>query len=156
MAGQDRGSAPPIGRSLYSHAVLVDTGAFLAQVSARDVHHQDSLECFQALARKRLHLYASIPTVHEAFRRILYDVGKPAAWRFLDAVLAGGINIIRTVDDDEREGSRLLRRYGSQSLTLTDATNMAAMIRLGIAAAFSFDSHFLLAGFVRIPPLHVA
>jgi predicted nucleic acid-binding protein len=39
-------------------------------------------------------------------------------------------------------------------LTLTDAANMALMIRLGIAVAFSFDDDFPQAGFIRIPPFH--
>jgi predicted nucleic acid-binding protein len=81
------------------------------------------------------------------------DLGPVAAARFLEEIYDGSIPIVRTVDADEVEARRLIRMY--PDLTLTDASSMAVMARLGIAVCFSFDRHFLQAGFIRIPPFHI-
>ncbi len=146
---------PPIGRSLYSRAILVDTGAFLALANIKDKNHWTPVECLKAIARHRLPIFVSVPTIYESYRRFLFDLGQRAAKTFVREVYDGSINIVRTVEEDEQEARRLLERYGGLALSLTDAANMAIMTRLGIAVAFSFDSDYLQAGFIRIPPFHL-
>ena len=149
------GTNPPVGRTLYSKAVLVDTGAFLALANPRESNHRYALECLQAIAKHRLPVFVSIPTIYESHRRVLFDFGRPAASKFLQEIFDGSVTIVRTVDEDEREARRLLGRYKDLNLTLTDAANMAIMMRFGIADSFSFDIHYLQAGFIRIPPFHL-
>jgi len=147
-------SLPP--RILYSRAVIVDTGAFLAFANPRDEHHVDAVDCFNNAADDRLPLFASLPTLYEAHRRILFDLGVEKAMGFLDSVSDGSINLIRTSCGDERNARLLLDHYRYMSLTLTDAVNMAVMTRLGVAVCFTFDNHFLRTGFIRIPPYHLS
>ena len=144
-----------IGGSLYARAILVDTGAQLAHARRSDQNHLLAVACFNEIAAKRLPLFVSLPTIYESHRRFLFDLGQQAGVRMLQSLRDGRINVIRTIDDDEITAERLIMRYAAFRLTLTDANNMAVMARLGIAAAFSFDSHYLLAGFIRVPPLHV-
>jgi predicted nucleic acid-binding protein len=144
-----------IGKSLYTRAVLLDTGAMLALANSKDSHHREALQCLNAITRQRLPVFITIPTIYEAHRRILFDLGQQAARRFLDQIYDGSINLERTVDEDEQEARRLIETYAALKLTLTDAVNMAVMVRLGIAVVFSFDRHFLQAGFIRIPPFHL-
>lgn len=155
MAAGPTGARPPVGRTLYSRAVLLDTSAFLALANPHDVHHVDSQDCLVLVARNRLPVFVTLPTVYEAHRRFLFDFGQLSADRFLVEVFDGTTNIVRTIEDDEAEARRLIDRYAALALTLTDAVNMAVMVRLSIAAAFSFDRHYLQAGFIRIPPFHL-
>jgi predicted nucleic acid-binding protein len=155
MPGVPHGTRLPIGRSLYSRSALIDTGAFLAVTNLQDQNHHEALECLVVLARHRIPLFVSLPTIYESHRRFLFDLGYPTAIAFLQEVFDGSVNIVRTVDQDETEARTLLGRYAALGLTLTDAANMAVMTRLGIAAAFSFDADYLAAGFIRIPPFHL-
>jgi predicted nucleic acid-binding protein len=145
-----------IGKSIYSRAVVIDTGALLALANSADIHHTEGDECLGAIAELRLPLYLSVPTIYETHRRMLFDLGQVAANRFLESVYDGTINILRTEDQDEQAGRALMDRHAALKLTLTDAVNMAIMSRVGIGAAFSFDRHFLQAGFIRVPPLHLS
>ena len=145
----------PVGRTLYSHAVLVDTGAFLALADVKDKNHKDAVECLKKIAEYRLPLFVPLPIIYESHKRFLFDLGQLAAKRFLNSIYDGSLNIVRTIEEDERQANILLERYKDLKLTLTDASSMALMLRLGIAASFSFDRHFLQAGFIRIPPFHL-
>lgn len=156
MAEGLRGVRPPVGRTLYSKAVLLDSSAFLALANPQDVHHEESRECLTLIASHRLPVFVTLPTVHETHRRFLHDFGRHAAQHFLGEIFDGSVTIVRTIEEDEAEARRLIGRYAALSLTLTDAASMAVMARFRIAAAFSFDRHFLLAGFIRIPPFHLS
>jgi len=155
MPPRPSGASPSVGRSLYARAVLTDTGAFLALANPRESNHGYASECLRAIAEHRLPVFVSAPTIYESHRRFLFDFGERAASKFLQEIYGGSVNIVRTVDEDEREARRLLERYKDLNLTLTDAVNMAIMTRFGIAACFSFDIHYLQAGFIRIPPFHL-
>jgi predicted nucleic acid-binding protein len=130
----------------------MDTGAFLALINPHDTNHQKATECLNMIARHRLPVFVAVPTIYESYRRILFDLGPRIAKRFLQELYDGSVTIVRTMEEDEREARRLLERYEGLQLTLTDSANMAVMARLGIAQVFSFDRHYLQAGFARIPP----
>lgn len=152
---------PPAGgrfdvpRTLFGKSVLLDTGAFIALARGADTNHSAAEECLKAIDAKRLPLFVATPTIYETHRRFLYDMGRTVASTFLVRVNDGSVNIVRTTVEDEAEARILITRYYALNLTLTDAVNMAVMLRLKIAACFSFDIHFLQAGFVRIPPFHL-
>lgn len=133
----------------------MDTGAFLALADTTDAQHESARTCLSRIAELRLPVVATIPTVHESHRRILHSLGEAPARRFLEHVFDGTTNVVSTTLDDEREAIRLIDRHRSLELTLTDAANMAVMTRLQIGAAFSFDRHFLQAGYLRVPPMHL-
>ena len=155
MPGARRSGPQPIGQSIYAKALLVDTGALLAIANTRDTHHLDAKECLERIALLRLPLYLSLPTIYETQRRILFDMGQMQARKFLDSAYDGSVNILRTEASDEQDARIILERHASLKLTLTDAVNMSIMARFGIGAAFSFDRHFLLAGFIQVPPMHL-
>jgi predicted nucleic acid-binding protein len=155
MKASQSGSALPIGKSLYSRAILIDTGALLALANPGDSNRQQAITCLNTIKDYRLPVFVSLPTIYESHRRFLFDLGYIVAARFLQEIHDGSVNILRTVEEDEQEAIRLIRRYEALGLTMTDAVNMAVMTRLGIAVSFSFDRHYLQAGFIRIPPFHL-
>ena len=111
--------------------------------------------CIGRMVELRLPAIVTIPTVYESHRRLLHSLGASQARRFLDGVYDGTANIVSTTPNDEQDAIRLMDRHRSLDLTLTDAVNMAVMLRLQIGAVFSFDRHFLQAGFIRVPPMHL-
>jgi predicted nucleic acid-binding protein len=155
MKATQSGESLPIGRSLYSRAILVDTSAFLSLANPQDSNHQAAVECLNSISKHRLPVFVALPTIYESYRRFLFDLGQVAAKRFLQEIYDGSVNILRTIEEDELEARRLLEKYKGFRITMTDAANMAVMIRLGIATSFSFDRHYLQAGFIRIPPFRL-
>jgi predicted nucleic acid-binding protein len=134
---------------------LIATGALLALADPKDNNRPQAIACLNTIKDHRLPVFVSLPTIYESHRRFLYGLGQVAAAHFLQNIYDGSINIVRTVEDDEHEGIRLIERYEGLRITLTDAVNMAVMIRLGIDVSFSFDRRYLQAGFIRIPPFQV-
>jgi predicted nucleic acid-binding protein len=51
------------------------------------------------------------------------------------------------------QAEEILRRYAEQDFSLVDAVSFAVMRERGIAEAFAFDRHFLIAGFTLVPEL---
>ena len=43
---------------------------------------------------------------------------------------------------DEKKAKEIIQRYTDKEFSYTDATSFAVMERLGITAAFVFDTHF--------------
>ena len=68
-------------------------------------------------------------------------------------VMGSEFTMIRPDANDERRALDIMDRHADLSLTLTDAVNMAVMQERGIGMVFSFDSDFLIMGFLRIPPM---
>jgi predicted nucleic acid-binding protein len=50
----------------------------------------------------------------------------------------------------ETEAESLLQQYADQDFSYVDATSFVAMRRLRISEAFTFDHHFLVAGFALV------
>ena len=145
----------PVGKSLYSRAVLADTGAILALANSRDRNHGVAEDCLRSIHSYRLPIYAPLPIIYETHKRLLFDLGPASSKRFLDSVRNNSVIVIRTIVEDEQEAKLLIERYQDLRITLFDAVSMAIMLRVGIAVSFSFDRHFLQAGFIRIPPFHL-
>lgn len=143
-----------IGSTIYDRAALFDSGALIALADPSDGRAMEAAECLRALVAARLPVYVTTPTIAEAHRRLLFKIGRDQARTALDAFYDGSLNIVQSTSDDEIEAIRTLRRYRSVDLTLGDALAMAAMVRLGIRTVFSFDSDFLVAGFIRVPPFY--
>jgi predicted nucleic acid-binding protein len=149
------GSSLPIGKSLYSHAILIDTSILLALANPQTNKDDETIECLDKIRNRHLPIFVSVATILESHRRFLFDFGRMAAARFIENIYDGSVNIIRLIEEDEHEAKRLLSRYEGLGMTISDAVNMAVMTRLGIAVSFSYDRHFLQAGFIRIPPFHL-
>jgi predicted nucleic acid-binding protein len=71
----------------------------------------------------------------------------------LGAIYDGNVTVVEVEPEDVARAIDLIGKYVDYPLTLTDATSMAVMLRLQIGRVFSFDSDFLVVGFVRVPPL---
>lgn len=143
----------PIGRTLYSRAVLFDSSALVALAIGEDAHHADAVVCLSTVLAERLPAAVAVPTIYEAHRRILQLAGTMVARSFLRRFGDGSLELIDGGGNTYDGALRILDAYPHIALTLTDAVSVAIMLDRGIGSIFSFDDDFLRVGVLRVPPL---
>ena len=79
-------------------------------------------------------------------------LGHQAAITFLENIAASP-RVIKVYSDNilEEKAEKMLRKYQDQNFSYTDAVSFAVMKQYVIQKAFSFDQHFVTAGFTKIP-----
>jgi predicted nucleic acid-binding protein len=145
--------ALPVPHSIYERAVLFDSSALKAILDPADQYHQEATQCLTSLRELAYPLFATNLTIAETHRRLLYKprLGGRQAFDLLEAIYDGSTNIIRPLVEDEIQAIEYIKRFEDQTLSFTDAVNMAVMVRMGLRNVFSFDWHFTLLGFLVLP-----
>jgi len=79
-------------------------------------------------------------------------IGYQTAIAFLENI-ASSPQVVKIYSDSmlEEAAESILRQYQDQDFSYTDAVSFAVMKQNGITEAFSFDKHFVTAGFTLIP-----
>ena len=133
--------------------VLVDTAAWLGVFHRRDQYHAEAAAELRRLRLQRVPLVVTNLILAEVHVHLLYGVGAARAADHL--VTLKSDPFIEEVFADRALQDAAMRewigRYRNQSFTLTDAISFAVMRREGIQRAFTFDQHFMVAGFETIP-----
>lgn len=128
--------------------VFVDTTAWLALVSDRDAWHADAVETYRALLNSRTALLTTVLVLAEAHILIRRRVSDYAAASFLRNLNdSSHIEIVYPDARLEAQARHILARYHDHSFSLTDALSFALMRERGMVQAFTFDKHFITAGF---------
>jgi predicted nucleic acid-binding protein len=137
-----------------SQETFVDAGAWIAVSDARDQYHPAASAFYRHLLQARQTLVTTNLVVAEAYVVIRKAGGIQPALRFLDS-LRQSSRLLKIYSDADLEtrGQELLRTYSDHDFSLADAVSFAVMEQRGIAEAFAFDRHFLIAGFVLAPGL---
>lgn len=132
--------------------LLVDTGAWFALADRSDKHHRDAVDIYPRLLNRCNHLTTTNLVIAETYILIRRALGHQAAIAFLGNASASP-RIVKIYSDSELEKAAedILRKYQDQDFSYTDAVSFAVMKRHEIARVFSFDKHFLTAGFSLIP-----
>jgi hypothetical protein len=126
--------------------IFVDTGAFLARHLVRDEHHHDAARGWRGIREERP--LTSNLVLAEAFTLLARWAGGAFAAQRAAAILRSErMEILRPGLADELEAVPLLEKYADQKVSFTDCVSFVLMRKLGIDRAFSFDRHFLAAGF---------
>jgi predicted nucleic acid-binding protein len=131
---------------------MIDAGPLVGLDDRTDQYHAEAVACAASIARAQLPLFVTVHTIAEAHRLLLFRRGPAAARAFLDDMYDGSVNVVPCSPEDEAVARYLLSRYHWVWLSLTDALNMAAMTRVGVAVAFTFDADYHQTGFRIIPP----
>jgi predicted nucleic acid-binding protein len=69
-------------------------------------------------------------------------MGRNRAWNFLQAIVTGSMNVIRTEEADEQRARASIEHYQDKEFSYCDAVSFAIMERLDIREAIAFDDHF--------------
>lgn len=132
--------------------IFVDTSAWIALVDRDDSHHRKAAAIYPSLLETQRHLITSNLIVAEVYIIILNELGHMSALHFLERIKASPrILKIYSNDDIEAEAEGILAKYRDQDFSYADAVSFVIMKRQKIKRAFSFDKHFVIAGFVNIP-----
>jgi len=124
---------------------FADTGAFLSLFHGNDQHHREALVLWPLVERPVL---TSNLVLAELAKLLSHRMGYPFAIACIaDIYDSPRFRILPSTRADEIASLDWMRKFADQGVSFTDCVSFALMTRYRIRTAFSFDRHFLLAGF---------
>ena len=134
--------------------VFVDTGPWIALVDPRDQWHGAAERVLRQLQASRQPLVTSNLVLMESYTGLVNRVEPRLIARFREAIHASRQISIERVDAlTEELAWRLFLRYDDKDVSMVDCASFAIMEQLGITEVFTFDRHFVQAGFHTLPKL---
>lgn len=132
--------------------IFVDSSAWIALADKDDSHHKEAAAAYPSILRNFKNLVTSNLVIAETYVVLLNEMGHKEATEFLGLVKASP-RILKTYSNEsvEADAERVLAKYFDQSFSFTDAVSFAIMKQQNIKKAFSFDKHFIIAGFDNLP-----
>jgi uncharacterized protein len=128
--------------------IFIDTGAFLARVIQRDQHHDAAQSHWEVLRNGQRRCFTSNFVLDETITLLGRRAGYHFAAERARAIYSSdALTILRPLGGDESAALDLFEKYADQGVSFTDCISFVLMAGHGIRTAFSFDNHFLLAGF---------
>ncbi len=128
--------------------IFLDTGAFLARFMKRDQHHDDAVKIWKRLEKRPPRLFTSNHVLDETFTLLARRAGYAfSAQRARTLLSSEVLTILRPDANDEFAALDDFERFSDQRVSFTDCVSFVLMRKRGIRKAFSFDRHFVLAGF---------
>ena len=116
-----------------------------------DAHHREAAQVYPNLLKERQLLTTNL-VVAETYILLRRAAGHGAAISFLERIEASPrIQKVYSTPKLEEEALKILKRFGDQEFSFTDAVSFAVMQAEGIEEAFAFDHHFQIMGFRLIP-----
>jgi uncharacterized protein len=132
--------------------IFVDSTAWIALADSDDSHHQAAAAAYPSILKNHRALVTSDLVIAETHIVLLKELGCQATLKLLERIKASPrILKMYSNEDIETEAERILLKYSDQDFSYTDAVSFAIMKRKGIKNAFSFDKHFVIAGFANLP-----
>lgn len=138
--------------------VFVDTSGYFAAAVNTDSNHRQALDILKQILSARRHLITTNFVLGEThtllLNRLRYSADsktvRARALAFVDQILAGTTTLIRVTAEDEARVLEIIRGYDDKSFSYFDATGFAAMERLGLSLAFTFDQDFVRHGYTAL------
>jgi predicted nucleic acid-binding protein len=128
--------------------LFVDSGAWIALRSRRDLHHAEADRLFRLALGRRIPLITTNLVIAEVHRLTLFRAGVGPALRGLDRIDASaGVTVHHATPDHHAAARRWLERLAPRPVTYTDAVSFAVMEAASCAHALGFDRDFAAAGF---------
>jgi predicted nucleic acid-binding protein len=137
---------------MEKNTLFVDTGAWFALADKSDQYHIKAVKIYPELLSSYNNLKTTNLVIAETYTLIRRALGHQAAITFLENIAASP-RVIKVCSDNilEEKAEKMLRKYQDQNFSYTDAVSFAVMKQYVIQKAFSFDQHFVTAGFTKIP-----
>jgi predicted nucleic acid-binding protein len=134
--------------------IFIDAGAFLAKYLENDQYHPHAKPIWRQIEHGKEGFCTSNFVIDEVATILGRRAGSRLAVRNIRLIYESElIDILRPVEAEEHEALDFFERYSDQRVSFTDCVSFALMKRRGISRVFSFDRHFDLPGFTRLPLL---
>jgi len=131
--------------------VFVDTSAWYALQITDDANHRQARDIFPRLFNKYQDLLTSNHVIGETYTLLRTSKGYREARQFLDILCRSPrLEEYFAAHQIEREALGLLHQYQDHPFSFVDGVTFCIMKKEGIQDAFSFDSHFRIAGYNRV------
>lgn len=135
--------------------IFLDCGAWVALIEVRDAYHTAATDFYNRGLKQWSGWVTTNLMIAEAYILIRRRASHTLALQFLTTMRATpNLIIVYSTAELEIQAEAILRRYADHDFSYTDAVSFAVMRQRGITEAFSFDHHFLTAGFVLLPASH--
>lgn len=136
--------------------IFIDTGAFLARYLENDQYHLQAESIWRRIESEREGFCTSNFVIDELVtllgRRSSHQFAVQRSRSIYESEL---IDIFRPGEAEEHDALVFFEKYQDQDdVSFTDCVSFALMKRRDIHRVFSFDRHFDLPGFTRIPLLY--
>ena len=137
---------------MKDNTIFVDTGAWFALADESDQYHKQAVDVYPGLFRDNHHMMTTNLVIAETYILIRRTIGHQPAMTFLENIaVSPRVSKIYSDRTLEENAENILEKYQDQDFSYADAVSFAAMKLHGIHLAFSFDQHFVTAGFTTIP-----
>jgi predicted nucleic acid-binding protein len=133
-------------------SLFVDTGAWYALADRSDQHHNQAVDIYPTLLSNHRHVTTTNLVIAETYILIRRAMGHREAITFLENIAASP-RVMNVFSDRilEERAENILCKYQDQDFSYTDAVSFAVMEQYALEKAFSFDQHFVIAGFTLTP-----
>jgi len=125
--------------------VFVDPAAFYAALVRTDPRHAEAGPALRALLTDGAQLCTTSYALHELMRRLQEHVGLHAVLEF-ERTFRPLLTVVWLKEEDHRATYARLRRRWERSLTLAQASLLAAMDEAGVTGLFSYDEQLVEEG----------
>jgi predicted nucleic acid-binding protein len=130
--------------------LFVDSGAWIALRSRRDMHHSAADAAFREAIARRIPLVTTDLVIAELHRLTLYRAGYEAALRALERIDASSsVTIHFTTVDDHVAARAWIEQLAPRPVTYADAVSFAVIGATKCTHYLGFDDDFAAAGFAR-------
>jgi len=130
-------------------AVYLDSGIFIALMSARDRWHAQAVALFGGRTPR---WSTSILVISETYSWFLQRMGEEPARAFRGLIdNLTGLEILGATREHHAEVARLLDKFRGSKLTYVDASSLVHIVRRKIPRVWSTDRHLGLTGAEVLP-----
>ena len=132
--------------------IFVDSSGWIALADKDDSHHKEAASSYPSVFKNHKTLVTTNLVIDESYIVLLKELRHKAAIEFLGRI-KGSLRILKIYSNEnvETEAEGILAKFTDQDFSYADAVSFVMMKRQKIKKAFSFDKHFVTAGFTNIP-----
>lgn len=134
--------------------LFVDTSAWVAVVNGKDKNHPAARKFYKNVFLDYGRLVTTNLVIAETYILLRLDLDVKVAlswWRKISA--SPRVEVVHVSSATFHQAFALLEKFSDQTFSLADAVSFVVMKQREIKEAFTFDSHFLTAGFIKLPAM---
>lgn len=133
-------------------SIFVDTSAWVAVTNSSDQYHKKAGVFYKKIFKEYQELLTTNLVAAETYILLRLDCGPGTALEWWERIATSfKVKIIYAGPEITGDAIRIIRKFSDQPFSLTDAVSFALMKKMNITEAFTFDVHFTIAGFIKLP-----